>query len=944
MAKSKLQDIKASITTFAFHLTNQPRVRALIVNLSLLILSSVGSLLPYPFSVPFGFLLTLCPGFILYRNWIENQSDLTERSLTLITRYFLIAFTFSFILSMLILSPLALVALYIAGKVDLRIFTTLTSLVVLFVTWAYPRNRIRQESHGTCTASRSKCGLLYCTLPFVSSIVALLFNVSYMGLSKSEFFIVPDIALYLTAMQSIARGIWPFADLINHGTSLSSGIQTFSIVYYGIVLDITRFYYEPHLFLALINAMTQLSVVSMLFIFLERINGEVRNISAILLFLLITFGNGFVNLFSYSMETFRGFSMPTSIPDRSVVYFDVGNVGLNSLFVGFHHAPTYLVFLFLISLLSGKKQVDVKTAIFFSVVGLLATFFHNGIGLFIGPPFIISIIVIFLSQVVKNKPRSRLVYRRLLHVALILSVVGLLVLYYFAASFFPFLQTRINLKTPSLEIPVALFFGYLGIGVTILMLIGYYYLISNFEEYVFARTLLTIFNLQLLFVLAFDLFRIRNGAYSFAGYFPYFCFNFFAVILACFGVHTLATESESNLKNVTKLIGSRAYARYKREFLIIVITIVVIFSLLNGVAILTSNYKRFYSDFYGYGVPVVNSEELEALKWLIDNTSLNSTMVADPSNWEIAALAGRQMIYSAYRERQKSLWVTSLPDTSGHGNNGTAFSPSSVQGRIGWALQFDGVNDVVEVSNSPSLNIARAITMEAWIQTTQLSEGPILSKCLENKSETNYQFSVRNGYLNFAFDNTEWRVLSDNTTLVNDGNWHHVVATYDLSHIRLYVDGKEVQNRVETTIMLPNSAPLAIGRQVNTSAHTAFLGAIDEVRIYNRRLNQIEIQENMKNDATMNGLVGEWRFEEFDSHALVSEEKYRDVLDIFLVRDLNLTLQLLSKYSATYVIISSLEWTKYGPTLQKFFVNIQYFRPIFRNHSVEIFIIQYPQP
>ncbi|MCD6165610.1 hypothetical protein J7K19_02730, partial [bacterium] len=57
-------------------------------------------------------------------------------------------------------------------------------------------------------------------------------------------------------------------------------------------------------------------------------------------------------------------------------------------------------------------------------------------------------------------------------------------------------------------------------------------------------------------------------------------------------------------------------------------------------------------------------------------------------------------------------------DISGNGNNCTIYGAKWTKGKYGSALQFDGVDDYVEVPHSVSLNITDAITIEAWINTS----------------------------------------------------------------------------------------------------------------------------------------------------------------------------------------------------------------------------------
>ncbi len=65
---------------------------------------------------------------------------------------------------------------------------------------------------------------------------------------------------------------------------------------------------------------------------------------------------------------------------------------------------------------------------------------------------------------------------------------------------------------------------------------------------------------------------------------------------------------------------------------------------------------------------------------------------------------------------------TTVADVSGTGNTGTISGATwTSAGRYGGALIFDGVNDMVSVAGSPSLQLTTAMTVEAWVRPTGLS-------------------------------------------------------------------------------------------------------------------------------------------------------------------------------------------------------------------------------
>jgi hypothetical protein len=64
---------------------------------------------------------------------------------------------------------------------------------------------------------------------------------------------------------------------------------------------------------------------------------------------------------------------------------------------------------------------------------------------------------------------------------------------------------------------------------------------------------------------------------------------------------------------------------------------------------------------------------------------------------------------------------TTLTDLSGHANHGTVSGATwTASGKLGAALTFDGVNDVVTVADAASLDLTNEMTVEAWVRPTAL--------------------------------------------------------------------------------------------------------------------------------------------------------------------------------------------------------------------------------
>ena len=83
----------------------------------------------------------------------------------------------------------------------------------------------------------------------------------------------------------------------------------------------------------------------------------------------------------------------------------------------------------------------------------------------------------------------------------------------------------------------------------------------------------------------------------------------------------------------------------------------------------------------------------------------------------------------------------------------------------------------------------------------------------------------------YDFDNNPYEVGILSTTLVNDGNWHHIKGERSGNVMRLYVDGVlEDTIATEGVINLNGTIPTYIGADVRDNG-SYFNGLIDDIRV-----------------------------------------------------------------------------------------------------------------
>jgi hypothetical protein len=188
---------------------------------------------------------------------------------------------------------------------------------------------------------------------------------------------------------------------------------------------------------------------------------------------------------------------------------------------------------------------------------------------------------------------------------------------------------------------------------------------------------------------------------------------------------------------------------------------------------------------------------------------------------------------------------TTASDSSAHGNDGTLVNmdPATdwVPGQIDGALEFDGATEYILVPHDPSLSLINQLTVAAWIY----KESTVGYDIAVNKgtwgNNHNYRLGTLDDEITFGFYDGAWREFNTSGVDLQTDTWYHVAATFNNANnsVRVYLNGSEVNNWSPTEQPLTNTDDLYIGR---TQSGEYWDGKLDDVRIYNRTLDQAEIQ------------------------------------------------------------------------------------------------------
>jgi hypothetical protein len=194
---------------------------------------------------------------------------------------------------------------------------------------------------------------------------------------------------------------------------------------------------------------------------------------------------------------------------------------------------------------------------------------------------------------------------------------------------------------------------------------------------------------------------------------------------------------------------------------------------------------------------------------------------------------------------------TTATDLSGNGNNGTynGTDPeyNTVPGPslyIPNALYFDGFTSFVDLntgSNPGLLNFSGPITLEAWVQPANTTEGPanIIAKGYE--SSVNSEITLRanaGNYFGGSYDGNGHGASGGQQTT----NWAYVVISYNGTNWSIYVNSIPQPSNADTVGSINFSSPWRIGTgSGDYGSSRYFSGNLSEVAMYTNGLTAAQV-------------------------------------------------------------------------------------------------------
>lgn len=187
-------------------------------------------------------------------------------------------------------------------------------------------------------------------------------------------------------------------------------------------------------------------------------------------------------------------------------------------------------------------------------------------------------------------------------------------------------------------------------------------------------------------------------------------------------------------------------------------------------------------------------------------------------------------------------------DSLGSRNGTDSGSPTYGTGKINNGVTYNGSSQYSTIANHASL-FPTSLTVSLWVKFTTVQQNKHIFT-LQNANVSPY-----NGFSIFVEDSANgkkiWSATRStsfgniaSTSNLNDGNWHHIVVTFDPSvgsgtHT-MWVDGVQNSQNTGKTLAWDTGADLMFGKFYNFGGGY-YNGSLDEVGYWSRVLDSSEI-------------------------------------------------------------------------------------------------------
>ncbi|WP_364711308.1 LamG domain-containing protein [Streptomyces ossamyceticus] len=174
----------------------------------------------------------------------------------------------------------------------------------------------------------------------------------------------------------------------------------------------------------------------------------------------------------------------------------------------------------------------------------------------------------------------------------------------------------------------------------------------------------------------------------------------------------------------------------------------------------------------------------------------------------------------------------------------------NVDGKIGKAVQFDGVDDYA-ATDIATINTDVSFSVSAWVKLSSMPSGGAVVASQRGNNAPGFELYYSKGYDRWVFNQyssdstsaTPVRAMQPAAGGAKVGEWTHLVGVYAAGEqqLKLFVNGTLAGSTPYSTGWNARRGMMIGGSFLNGAATSFFPGAIDELRTYEKPLSAAEV-------------------------------------------------------------------------------------------------------
>jgi hypothetical protein len=213
---------------------------------------------------------------------------------------------------------------------------------------------------------------------------------------------------------------------------------------------------------------------------------------------------------------------------------------------------------------------------------------------------------------------------------------------------------------------------------------------------------------------------------------------------------------------------------------------------------------------------------------------------------------------------------------------------------MGKALSFDDIGDFANISDTANLRPSKQVAMAMWVKFYDVDTEH--GVCLAGKALAGHEGELDSYQICHYFSSKKlggWIANASETDASSAyifytwepvlNKWYHIAYTFDdyANVHKLFIDGLEVLSEFSDGSMGYDTRPFLIASDIDHGEvfRDTFRGEIDEIRVWNRTLNEAELQAEMQSHSPVIRPLASYSFEDTgtnvnDTHIWVKGKYY----------------------------------------------------------------------